>query len=354
MSLISRSASRFAGAFRFFLFATLLVAGGTLGAAPSECVPERICRRPEVREFLQTAILLGTQLKEDWVEEHAPMLLQRFSGPCKSYARCLAVWGNSIEFCQANLKHEIFAECDSLFDRATAGSDAYSCRTFANVYAIAQASDSEAAWNEAQACARAKAEAAGPVSRMPQPRVVVEPKAPRPGDNTTVVVRSFDGDGDPISGLVRIAGTERGRTFTPMPYGFSFEKSWDEEGRATLTPPSVVVYAPPVRPGGPPAFDPVTISFETQPRSVRLEITPPVDTWKKGANKVRVVAFDVVSGAEVQGKLKTIGGMLGPSGATVEIRLEKGAPPCGSPVWFAADQASYTEADLGIPRCDTR
>jgi hypothetical protein len=56
----------------------------------------------------------------------------------------------------------------------------------------------------------------------------------------------------------------------------------------------------------------------------------------------------------VQGKLKTIGGMIGPSGTKVEIRLEKGTPPCGSPVWFAADHASYTEADLGVPRCDAR
>ncbi|MCM2316819.1 MAG: hypothetical protein NDJ92_16855 [Thermoanaerobaculia bacterium] len=347
-------AARFAIAVRLSLLAVLSVTGVTLGAAPSECVPERICRRPEVSALLQTATLLGTDLKEDWIEQYAPMLLQRFSRPCKSYARCLAVWGNSIEFCQANLKHEIFAECDSLFDRATAGQDAYSCRTFANIYSIAQASDSEAVSKEAQACSRAKSEAAGPVARRPQPRVVVEPKAPRPGDDTTVIVRSFDGDGDPVMALVRIAGVERGRTFTPMPYGFSFDKSWDDEGRTTLTPPAVVVYAPPARPGGPPAFEPVTMSFETRPRTVRLEVTPPVERWKKGSNRVRVVAVDAVSGTEVQGRLKTIGGMLGPSGATVEIRLEKGTPPCGAPVWFAADQGSYAEADLGISRCATR
>lgn len=350
----SGPAWRFGNSFRCLLYAILAVAGGTLEAAPSECVPERICRRPEVSEVLQTATVLGAQLKEDWIEQHAPMLFQRFSGPCTSYGRCLAVWGNNIDFCQAKLKHEIFAECDSLFDRATAGPDAYACRTFANVYSIAQASDSAMVSKEAQACARAKAEADGPVARMPQPRVEVEPKAPRPGDDTTVIVRSFDADGDPVMGMVRIAGIERGKTFTPMAYGFSFEKSWDDEGRATLTPPSVVVHAPPVRPGGPPAFEPVTVYFETQPRSVRLEVTPPVDKWKKGTNKVRVVAFDTVSGVEVKGKLKTIGGMVGPSGSTVEIRLEKGPPPCGSPVWFSADQASYTEADLGIPRCGTR
>lgn len=352
--LRSGPAWRFSDAFRYFVFAILAVAWGTLGAAPSECVPERICRRPDVSEFLQTATILGAPLKEDWIEQYAPMLFQRFSNPCKSYARCLAVWGNSIEFCQANLKHEIFAECDSLFDRATAGPDAYSCRTLANIYSIAQATDSKAAWNQAQACARAKAEAAGLDVRMPQPRVDVEPKAPRPGEATPVTVRVFDADGDPVMGLVRIAGIERGRTFTPIPYGFSFEKSWDDEGRTTLTPPSVVVHAPPVRAGGRPPFEPVTIRFETQPDSVRLEVTPPVGKWKKGRNKVRVVAFDAVSGAVVPGKLKTIGGMLGPSGATVEIRLEKGTPPCGSPIWFAADQASYAEADLGVPRCDTR
>lgn len=345
---------RLATAARLAAAVAALVVATTLSAAPAECVPAKSCQPPPLSEFRKISITYGTELPQDWIDQYGPMLLHRFSKACSTHARCLTVWGNGTDFCRDNLKNDVFAECDSLFDRTTEQNNATWCRVFGDVFALGQSKAAKAIWEEAQACSRAKALAAGPEERRPQPRVVLEPKAPKPGQESWVVVKSFDADGDPLMGLVTIAGRERAYTFLPMRYGFEFHKEWDDDGRATLVAPVVVVTSPPMRSNGPPPFDPVTVAFETRPQSVRLEITPPVDKWKSGVNKVRVVAFDSSSGERVIGKLKTVGSILGPSDTTVEIRLEKGFPPCGTPVWFAADRAAYVEADLGVARCGSK
>ncbi|MGK2858251.1 MAG: hypothetical protein ACSLFQ_13700 [Thermoanaerobaculia bacterium] len=338
----------------FALAAALLLGAPELSAAPAECVPEKACQPPPLKDYPLFASHYGSELKVEWIDEYSPMLLQRFSRPCATFSRCLTVWGNSRDFCRDNLKNDVFAECEMLFDRATATSDAISCRTFASVFALSQANAVRSAWTKAQECSRKNAHAAGTPKLRPQPRVVVEPMSPKPGEECTVIVRSYDEDGDAVMAHVSIAGVPRGFTFIPMSFGFAFERQFDDSGRATLVAPTIVVSPAQSIPNGAPPFEPVTVSFETRPSTVRLEVTPPVASWKAGTNKVRVVAIDTSSGEEVRGSLKTIGSILGKSGAPIEVSLEPGPQPCGAPVWFSADRTHYEEADLGVPPCASK
>lgn len=351
---MSTSESRRTAAACFAFVAALLLGSPELSAAPTECIQEKACQPPPLKDYPLYASKYGSELKVEWIDEYSPMLLQRFSRPCATFSRCLTVWGNSRDFCRDNLKNDVFAECGMLFDSATAKSDATSCRTFASVFALSQANAVRATWTKAQECSRKNAHSAGTPKSRPQPRVVVEPMSPKPGEESSVIVRSYDADGDAVMALVSIAGVPRGFTFIPMRYGFAFQRKFDESGRATLVAPTVVVSPAQPIPNGPPPFEPVTVSFETRPSTVRLEVTPPVASWRAGANKVKVVAFDTSSGEEVRGSLKTIGSILGKSGEPIEVQLEPGPQPCGAPVWFSADRTFYEEADLGVPPCASK
>ena len=329
-----------------------LAAAAGLSAAPSECAPAVSCQPPALGEYAAMAAGYGYSLDGEWVSEYAPLMLQRFSRPCARHARCLAVWGNSTEFCRDILKGEVLAECATVFEGADAGTNLSSCRAFATVFSGGQARASKVIWSEAQRCARARAEASGAAPRPP--RVILEPNAPKPGDSFLLVVRACDESGDPVLGNVFVNGVQRGLTFQPIRAGLEFQRAYDADGRVTLSNPVVTVTSAATRESAHPGWGTVTTAFESIPSTVRLEVSPALAAWKKGVNRVTVRGFDVATGGEVRGKIRTTGGVVGASGAPIEVRVERGKDGrlCGAPLWFAADGAWYAESQLAVPACD--
>lgn len=314
----------------------------------SACDLVDLCEAPPTRRYPSLARSIGITLDPGWVDEHIESIHESFKPGCKSFGKCLSVWGNPVDFCRLLFTIELRHECEKTFAMDEDLRGWQQCRAVADIFSMAQNRPADQAWSELQACAAEEAGDGG----VPSPVISLDPPDPQPGVNVQAMVESFDPEtGRPMWGLVTVDGTLVGPTFQRFSYVFRFAPEKDDLGRISMRPPTIVVSASPAPGSNAPPFAPVVERFDTLIPGTMLEFDPPSSNWRAGANEVRVVARDEASGVVLEGRILAPGKVLGEAGEILTIELRPGTPPCGEPAWFRPRKGNRPDTDLPIPPC---
>jgi len=295
---------------------------------PSSCAPADSCQSFPRSSMPSAAFnFLGLSLDAEWIEAHAERILDSMALACRRQATCLATPGNTFAFCDDVLAAELQPLCEKLF--GTNDRDRAQCVAFRDTYLLGIDQRAGTIWKEQQECAKKTAAAHDEPLEvwMDPPRLpagfsgTVRFFALDPDKHVPVLAR-ITFEGQRVYSAANPAGNPA--TFYPIEYALKYTRVPNAEGHTELVPPMIIVTAPayPDAAGGPP-WPEMRFRLAADVPTLVVEMTPPAEKLRRGANNVTIAAHDAATGKPVEMRVYVGADAIGNTNTPLSIEVDK-------------------------------
>lgn len=306
---------------------------------PSACAPNVACKTFRLSGFPSAgARFFGFNMNLEWIQTHDAEMKAAFAPYCTKLATCLATPNNLYAFCTDVISAKARSECGKLFPASKSATDNEQCREYTEVYW--QGVDQEALriWKEAQECAAKQP----PVAHPKPPIVWMVPDVVPLHYKGYVQFFALDPDTHvPLYGDISIenqiiyaeanpAGNMA--TYYPFKIPFKYQRSKNAAGHTDAVPPMVTLQVP--------GYPTVKFRLDAKVPTVRVEMTPGVQSLKPGANPVTITATEVENGKPIDARVMVGDDEVGYVNSPITITLPNGKRP---EIWVKPFLDSYSD-----------
>ena len=305
---------------------------------PSNCQLKGLC------ETFDRASITGagarmqsyTGLRETWIDEHLPKLLQDIKPYCAKMATCYATPGNTSMFCNDVVLTLMMDVCDQFKDK-----DNHE-QCFMTMRTVATGIDLKAwpVWEEAQKCGKANAPAGQPLRQL---ELVMTPKTIPLDFNGKFVIYAFDKETRvPLKAAIQVeeeilyakeAPDGSPTTSYALPWKAKLRHVTNAAGYTEVVAPKITVS----REG----YETVTFPMPLEIRPMVASMTPPVEQLKRGKNTVTIKVTDQKTGEPVDARVMIGQRDVAEANVPFELELKKGEKR--EEIWVRSSWERYSD-----------